>query len=91
MFNVIKVLTECGNKVLFSNGKGDYLVASYSVAFDTPECLLFKSDEQGEILEWSELYGSKISPEIPKTAAIFAVVSDYNGLLKRNEYNGAWS
>lgn len=91
MFNVVKVLTESGNKILFSNGKGDFIVASYSTEFGRPECLLFDSNSQGEISNWTELYGSKFSKEFPKTSAIFAVVAKYNELLAKNDYVGAWS
>jgi len=94
MFNLIKVL-ECGNKFLFANGKGDYLVASYSTAFANPECLLFKSSNQGEIEDWAELYGQKFGtelvPSVPKNEAVFSVVTQYNNLLAKDDYTGAWS
>lgn len=92
MFNVVKVLTESegGAKVLFSNGRGDYLVASYSTVFEVPECLLFKSDENGKISDWSELYGNKFYSDVPRNSAIFSVVSSYNKALAENNYVGAW-
>lgn len=89
MFNLIKVL-ECGNKFLFANGKGDYLVASYSTAFERPECLLFNSNNQGEVLDWTELYGSKFNSETPMNEAVFTVVTEYNNALVNNNYTGAW-
>ena len=93
MFNVVRVLVESegGAKVLFSNGKGDYLVASYSVVYEVPECLLFKSDENGRISDWSELYGRKFYSDTPRNSAIFSVVSGYNKSLTENDYVGAWS
>ena len=89
MFNLIRVL-ECGNKFLFCNGKGDFLVASYSTVFERPECLLFSSDNQGEVQDWAELYGSKLDSETPMNEAIFTVVREYNNVLAKNDYNGAW-
>ena len=93
MFNVVKVLVESkgGTKVLFSDGRGDYLVASYSTVYEVPECLLFTSDESGRISDWTELYGRKFYSDVPRNSAIFSVVSGYNKVLAENDYVGAWS
>ena len=90
MFNLIRVL-ECGNKFLFCNGKDDFIVASYSTVFERPECLLFKSDNQGEVSDWIELYGSKFNSETPMNEAVFTVVREYNNTLANNNYTGAWT
>ena len=90
MFNIVRVL-ECGNKFLFCNGKGDFIVASYSTTFERPECLLFKSDSQGEVSDWIELYGSKFNSGTPMNEAVFTVVREYNNTLANNNYNGAWA
>lgn len=90
MFNLISVL-ECGNKFLFCNGKGDFIVASYSTAFERPECLLFNSNNRGEISNWVEVYGSKLNSETPMNEAVFKVVREYNNVLAENNYTGAWT
>ena len=90
MFNLIKI-QDCGNKFLFSNGKGEFILASYSNAFERPECLLFNSDSEGEVKDWIEIFGEKHEHSTEPKKAIFSTVDTYNKVLEGNNYNGAWA
>ena len=90
MFNIVKVQEEGKrNRILFSNGE-EYVLASYSKVF-SPEVLLFKSNVDGEVEDWVEIFGEKhkYTTEIKK--AIFSTVDTYNRILKDDNYNGPWA
>ena len=90
MFNIVKVQEEGErNRILFSNGK-EYVLASYSKVFD-PEVLLFKSNVDGEVKDWVEIFGEKHEHSTEPRKAIFSTVDTYNKVLEDNSYNGAWA
>ena len=90
MFNIVKVQEEGEqNRILFSNGE-EYVLASYSKVFD-PEVLLFKSNVDGEVKDWVEIFGEKHEYSTEPRKAIFSTVDTYNKVLEGNNYNGAWA
>ena len=80
MFNIIKKLTD--TRVLIRNQEGDSLVASYSDAFvkygDKPEVMLFKSNTEGEITDWVEVYGERHRVTKPIFEAITETIDTFN-------------
>ena len=80
MFNIVKKLTD--TRVLIRNQEGESLVASYSDAFvkygDNPEVMLFKSNTEGEITDWVEVYGERHSVRKPIFEAITETIDTFN-------------
>lgn len=80
MFNIVKKLTD--TRVLIRNQEGDSLVASYSDAFvkygDKPEVMLFKSNTEGEIIDWVEVYGERHRVTKPIFEAITETIDTFN-------------
>lgn len=70
---------EHGRALLYSN-EGNFLVASYSKAFIRPEVLVFKSDKEGNVIDWIELYGEKHDKEIAINEAIHSTMARFNRL-----------
>ena len=68
-----------GRALLYSSG-GNFLVASYSKAFIRPEVLVFKSDPEGNVIDWIELYGEKHDKEITINEAIHSTMLRFNRL-----------
>ena len=89
MFCMLKQISD--SKFLYFDGT-DYVLASHSSAFTTPEVLLFKSDVNGEVLDWSEVYGEKLYEvtDYNVVEAIQETVDRFNRLNSRGDYNGAW-
>ena len=80
MYNIIKKLTD--TRVLIRNQEGESLVVSYSDAFvkygDKPEVMLFKSNTEGEITDWVEVYGEKHNATTPIFEAITETIDTFN-------------
>lgn len=74
---------EHGRALLYSSG-GNFLVASYSKAFIRPEVLVFKSDKEGNVTDWIELYGEKHDKEITINEAIHSTMLRFNRFAKRS-------
>ena len=90
MFNIVRVQEEGRlNRILFSNGR-EYILASYSEVF-SPEVLLFKSNVDGEVEDWIEIFGEKHHYSTKPRQAIFSTVDTYNKVKEGGNYNGAWA
>ena len=80
MYNIIKQLTS--TRLLLRNDEGDSLVASYSEAFvkygNKPEVLIFKSNSEGTISDWVEVYGQKHQNDMSAVDAIVETVRAFN-------------
>lgn len=80
MYVITKRLTD--RKVLLRNTRGDSLVVSYSDSFvrygDQPEVLIFKSDIDGTITDWTEVYGEKHMNDTPVFDAIIETIDSFN-------------
>lgn len=70
---------EHGRALLYSSG-ASFLVASYSKAFIRPEVLVFKSDPEGNVTDWIELFGEKHDKEITINEAIHSTMARFNKL-----------
>lgn len=68
-----------GRALLYSSD-GNFLVASYSKAFIRPEVLVFKSDKEGNVIDWIELYGEKHDKETTINEAIHSTMARFNKL-----------
>ena len=68
-----------GRALLYSSD-GNFLVASYSKAFKRPEVLVFKSDKEGNVTDWVELFGEKHEEETTINEAIHSTMMRFNKL-----------
>ncbi len=68
-----------GRALLYSSD-GNFLVASYSKAFKRPEVLVFKSDKEGNVTDWVELFGEKHDKEVAINEAIHSTMMRFNRL-----------
>ena len=68
-----------GRALLYSSD-GSFLVASYSKAFSRPEVLVFKSDKDGNVTDWVELFGKKHQEETTINEAIHSTMVRFNRL-----------
>lgn len=80
MYVITKQLTD--RKLLLRNEEGESLVASYSDAFvehgGRPEVMLFKSDAEGTVTDWVEVYGERYKEGTPVIEAIVSTVDTFN-------------
>ena len=84
------LIADNGRKLLFTNDGKDYLVASYTSSALDPEVLLFKADETGKIISWTECFGEKHDRKTKPLEAIYSTMTTYNRVLRDNALNGAW-
>lgn len=83
MLNLSRIINE--SKLLYHSEKTGYVLASYSEAFEVPEVLLFKATYEGQVKDWTEIYGEKFSDfnstkerEMRPSSKIQSVVNRYN-------------
>ena len=89
MLNLSRIINE--SKLLYHSEETGYVLASYSEAFEIPEVLLFKATYEGQVKDWTEIYGEKFETDngaLPSTK-IQKVVNAYNDriVLKGEYYN----
>lgn len=80
MLNLSRIINE--SKLLYHSEKTGYVLASYSEAFEVPEVLLFKATYEGQVKDWTEIYGEKFNNpeerEMRPSSKIQSVVNHYN-------------
>lgn len=90
MLNLSRIINE--TKLLYHSEETGYVLASYSEAFKTPEVLLFKATYEGQVKDWTEIYGEKFytDDEGLPSSKIQKVVNSYNTnvVLNGDFYNG---
>ena len=90
MLNLSRIINE--TKLLYHSEETGYVLASYSEAFEVPEVLLFKATYEGQVKDWTEIYGQKLHTvveELP-SSKIQKVVNSYNNsvVLNGDFYDG---
>jgi len=91
MLNLARIINE--SKLLYHSEEIGYVLASYSEAFKTPEVLLFKATYEGQVKDWTEIYGEKFFTDeegLLPSSKIQRTVNNYNNsiVLNGDLYNG---
>ena len=91
MLNLSRIINE--TKLLYHSEETGYVLASYSEAFKTPEVLLFKATYEGQVKDWTEIYGQKFFTDeegLLPSSKIQRTVNNYNNniVLNGDLYNG---
>ncbi len=84
MLNLSRIIND--TKLLYHSEETGYVLASYSEAFKTPEVLLFRATYEGQVKDWTEIYGQKFhtdTEELP-SSKIQKVVNSYNNNIVLN-------
>lgn len=75
-------------KLLYHGEEIGYVLASYSEAFECPEVMMFKATHEGQVKNWSEIFGEKFpgsnNGELSPSSTIQAVVNEYNNEIVLN-------
>ena len=91
MLNLSRIINE--TKLLYHSEETGYVLASYSEAFEVPEVLLFKATYEGQVKDWTEIYGQKFLTDeegLLPSSKIQRTVNNYNNsiVLNGDLYNG---
>jgi len=84
VLNLSRIIND--TKLLYHSEETGYVLASYSEAFKTPEVLLFRATYEGQVKDWTEIYGQKFhtdTEELP-SSKIQKVVNSYNNNIVLN-------
>lgn len=90
MLNLSRIINE--SKLLYHSEEIGYVLASYSEVPKVPEVMLFKATHEGQVKNWTEIYGEKFHADeegLP-SSKIQRVVNNYNNsiVLNGDFYNG---
>ena len=92
MLNLSRIIND--TKLLYHSEDIGYVLASYSEAMECPEVMMFKATHEGQVKDWTEIFGEKFpfQDELGKTnkmpsSIIQEVVNTYNNrILSGDEY-----
>ena len=90
MLNLSRIINE--SKLLYHNEEIGYVLASYSEVPEVPEVMLFKATHEGQVKDWTEIYGQKFytDDEGLPSSKIQRTVNNYNNniILNGDLYDG---
>ena len=72
MLNLSRIINE--SKLLYHSEEAGYVLASYSEKMEFPEVMMFKATFEGQVRDWSEIFGEKFpdsNNEQRRTLSIF--------------------
>jgi len=84
MLNLSRIIND--TKLLYHSEDIGYVLASYSEAMECPEVMMFKATHEGQVKDWTEIYGEKFDADeegLP-SSRIQRVVNSYNNNIVLN-------